>query len=502
LEGIWGKDHTLYDLCDRYGILMMVGWSCHWEHEQYLGKPVDERFGGIASPQDIDFIAQSWNDQVIWLRNHPSIFVWTVGSDKIPHPDLELRYIATFEKYDPARPYLASTGGVGSEQAIIGSEVIVSDISGPTGVKMLGPYAYTPPVYWYEDKKRGGAYGFNTETGPGVQVPVLESLKKMIPTEHLWPIDEYWDFHCGLNEFSHLDRFYEALEERYGPVDNIEQFDCKAQVMNYELIRPMFEAFRVNEGIATGVVQWMLNAAWPKMYWQLYDWYLNPNGAFYGTKKACEPLQLVYNYSSRSVFIVNSTRRSSENLTAEIRIFDLHSNEIICNNQEVYAEPQSSIEIFALPDFPDISATYFLDMRLIEKDGKQVASNFYWLSTKSDALDYDAKVDPWEYYTPSKQYADFTSLNSLSPTSVNISRQMKIDNNKLTVVLENIGDSIAFGVTLDIIDENTGKAVVPVFWQDNYIALLPGQRRIINAGLKRDTSNIKLDVKGWNIETK
>jgi exo-1,4-beta-D-glucosaminidase len=481
---------------------MMVGWSCHWEHEQYLGKPVDERFGGIASPQDIDFIAQSWNDQVIWLRNHPSIFVWTVGSDKIPHPDLELRYIATFEKYDPARPYLASTGGVGSEQAIIGSEVIVSDISGPTGVKMLGPYAYTPPVYWYEDKKRGGAYGFNTETGPGVQVPVLESLKKMIPTEHLWPIDEYWDFHCGLNEFSHLDRFYEALEERYGPVDNIEQFDCKAQVMNYELIRPMFEAFRVNEGIATGVVQWMLNAAWPKMYWQLYDWYLNPNGAFYGTKKACEPLQLVYNYSSRSVFIVNSTRRSSENLTAEIRIFDLHSNEIICNNQEVYAEPQSSIEIFALPDFPDISATYFLDMRLIEKDGKQVASNFYWLSTKSDALDYDAKVDPWEYYTPSKQYADFTSLNSLSPTSVNISRQMKIDNNKLTVVLENIGDSIAFGVTLDIIDENTGKAVVPVFWQDNYIALLPGQRRIINAGLKRDTSNIKLDVKGWNIETK
>jgi len=181
LEGIWGKDHSLYDLCDRYGILMMVGWSCHWEHEQYLGKPVDERFGGITSPEDIDLMAKSWTDQVIWLRNHPSILVWAVGSDKIPHPDLERRYIDTFEKYEPTRPYLASTGGVGSEQAIIGSEVIVSDVSGQTGVKMLGPYAYTPPVYWYEDKKRGGAYGFNTETGPGVQVPVLQSLKKMIP---------------------------------------------------------------------------------------------------------------------------------------------------------------------------------------------------------------------------------------------------------------------------------------------------------------------------------
>ncbi|MCP4258670.1 MAG: glycoside hydrolase family 2 [Planctomycetes bacterium] len=502
LEGIWGKDHTLYDLCDKYGILMMVGWSCHWEHEQYLGKPVDERFGGIASPEDIDLIAQSFSDQVIWLRNHPSIFVWTVGSDKIPHPELERSYIETFEKYDPARPYLASTGGVGSEQAIIGSEIIVSDISGPTGVKMLGPYAYTPPVYWYQDRKRGGAYGFNTETGPGAQIPVLESLKKMIPAEHLWPIDEYWDFHCGLNEFSNLDRFRHALEKRYGPVDNVEQFAYKAQIMNYELVRPMFEAFRANEGIATGVVQWMLNAAWPKMYWQLYDWYLNPTGAFYGTKKACEPLQLIYNYSSRSIFLVNSTRRSSENLTAEIRIFDLHSNEIFHNKQTVCTEPQSSKEIFALPDFPDITATYFLDMRLIEKDGTQKASNFYWLSTKSDVLDYDAKVDPWEYYTPSKQYADFTLLNSISRTTVTIHKKMSKDNNRLTVELENVGKSIAFGIKFDIIDDKTGEAIVPVFWQDNYISLLPGQRRTVYAELNKDASNVKIDVQGWNVDVK
>ena len=502
LEGIWGKDHTLYDLCDRYGILMMVGWSCHWEHEQYLGKPVDERFGGIASPEDIDLMAKSFSDQVIWLRNHPSIFVWAIGSDKIPHPLLERRYIATFEKYDPGRPYLASTGGVGSEQAIIGSDVIVSDISGPTGVKMLGPYAYTPPLYWYEDKNRGGAYGFNTETGPGVQVPVLQSLKKMIPAGHLWPIDEYWDFHCGLNEFSHLNRFYKALEERYGPVDNIEQFDRKAQIMNYELIRPMFEAFRVNEGIATGVVQWMLNAAWPKMYWQLYDWYLNPTGAFYGTKKACEPLQLIYNYSSRSVFLVNSTRRSREDLTAEIRIFDLHSNEIFHKKQTVCTGPQSSKEIFTLLDFPDITATYFLDMRIIEKDGTQIASNFYWLSTKSDVLDYQAKVDPWEYYTPSKQYADFTLLNSLSPTTVTMRREIQTDNNRLTIELENVGENIAFAVKLDIIDDKTGEAVVPVFWQDNYIALLPDERRTIHAEFNKNASNIKLDVQGWNAEVK
>ncbi|MHC4073681.1 MAG: glycoside hydrolase family 2 protein, partial [Planctomycetota bacterium] len=167
LEGIWGKDHTLYDLCDKYGILMMVGWSCHWEHEQYLGKPVDDRYGGVTSSEDIDLISKSWQDQVIRLRNHPSIYVWAVASDKVPKPELEQKYIETFKKCDPSRPYLASTGGVGSEQQIIGEDVVVSEISGCSGVKMLGPYAYTPPVYWYTDKKRGGAYGFNTETGPG-----------------------------------------------------------------------------------------------------------------------------------------------------------------------------------------------------------------------------------------------------------------------------------------------------------------------------------------------
>jgi exo-1,4-beta-D-glucosaminidase len=175
---------------------------------------------------------------------------------------------------------------------------------------------------------------------------------------------------------------------------------------------------------------------------------------------------------------------------------------MVCNNQKVCAEPQLSKEIFKLPDFSDITATYFLDMRLIEKDGKQIASNFYWLSTESDVLDYETKVAPWEYYTPSKQYADFTLLNSLSPTTVMIRRKMQPDNSRLVVELENIGGSIAFGVKYDIVDGETGEPVVPVFWQDNYIALLPGERRTIHAGFAGDASSIKLDVQGWNVETK
>jgi len=502
LEGVWGKDQTLYDLCDRYGIMMMVGWSCHWEHEQYLGKPVDERFGGITSPEDIDLIAKSWTDQVLWLRNHPSIFAWTLGSDKVPHPDLERRYNQTFEKYDQTRPYLASAGGVGSEQAIIGSEAIVSDVSGPTGLKMLGPYAYTPPVYWYQDTKRGGAYGFNTETGPGAQVPVLETLKKMIPSEELWPVGDCWDFHCGLNEFSNLDRFRQALESRYGPATTVEQFAYRAQILNYELIRPMFEAFRVNKPKATGVVQWMLNAAWPKLYWQLYDWYLIPTGAFYGTKKACQPCQLIYNYSNRAVLLANDTLGLLKNLLAEIRIFDLEANEVLRKILNIDGKPESIQELLTLPDLPGISVTYFLDLRLFDSDGTQISSNFYWLSTKADILDYEAKVNPWEYYTPSKQFADFTLLNSLASTTLAVQHGLRTENDRniLTVELTNIGHSIAFAIELNAIDANTGAGIAPVFWQDNYLTLLPAESRTIEAAFSKTASNVSLDIHGWNLD--
>ena len=154
----------------------------------------------------------------------------------------------------------------------------------------------------------------------------LEGLKKMIPTDQLWPMGESWNYHCGRYEFADLSRFNAAINARYGAPANLEEFDVKAQAMNYELIRPMFEAFQVNKKHATGVIQWMLNAAWPKMYWQLYDYYLMPNGAFYGTQKACQPLNLIYNYGDNQVYFVNDHLHAVDNLQARIRIYDIQSN--------------------------------------------------------------------------------------------------------------------------------------------------------------------------------
>jgi exo-1,4-beta-D-glucosaminidase len=510
-ENIWGKDGTLYDLCDEHGILMMVGWSCQWEHEQYLGKPVDERYGGVVSPEDIELVSQSWQDQLLWLRNHPSIYVWAVASDKTCAPDLEKRYMEIFRTHDRRRPYLASTGGVGSEQAIVTRERIVSEISGCSGMKMLGPYEYTPPVYWYTDTRRGGAYGFNTETSPGAVMPTLESLKRMLPPEHLWPIDEHWHFHCGLNEFATLDQYHSALAKRYGEANTVEEFARKAQTLNYELMRPMFEAFRINHGRATGVIQWMLNAAWPKMWWQLYDWYLMPTGAFYGAKKACEPLQLIYNYGDHSIYIVGwavPTIRGSDaqesvgtahptSLTADIRLYNIESRLFLAAHFPVDAGHGMSKSILKLPHIETLSRTYFLSLRLLNAAGAQIADNFYWLSTKPDVLDYEAKVTPWEYYTPSKGYADLTMLNSLPPAHVDMTH--RIEEGTITVELANPSDKIAFFIELLLTDAVAGEPIIPIFWQDNYVTLLPNETKTLTATFPPAERQPLLTIRGWNL---
>lgn len=496
-ENIWGRDSTLYDLCDEYGILVMVGWSCQWEHEQYLGKPVDERYGGVVSPEDIDLVSRSWQDQLLWLRNHPSICAWAVASDKTCAPDLEKRYIEIFREDDPTRPYLASTGGVGSEQAIVTKERIVSEVSGCSGMKMLGPYEYTPPIYWYTDTRRGGAYGFNTETSPGAVVPTLESLKRMLSPEHLWPVDESWHFHCGLNEFTTLDQYRNALTRRYGEAKTLEEFARKAQVLNYELMRPMFEAFRVHRGRATGVIQWMLNAAWPKMWWQLHDWYLMPTGAFYGAKKACEPIQLIYNYGDRSIYLVHDAPRESKSLTGDIRVYDIESRLVLAVHLPVDGRQSPSECLFKLPPLQTVTKTYFLSLRLLDAVGALVADNFYWLSTKPDVLDYEAKVTPWEYYTPSRGYADLTMLNSLPPADVDVTHH--IEEGAVTVKLTNRSDRIAFFIELLFVDAIAGEPVVPIFWQDNYVTLLPNETRTVTGTFDPAECAPSLTVRGWNL---
>lgn len=488
LEGFWGTNNDLYDLCDENGILMMAGWSCQWENDEYFGRHVDD-FGGIESPDDIKLIAQSWEDQIKWLRNHPAIFLWMYGSDRIPRPALENEYVRILETIDTTRPVLAAASDKTSE------------ITGRTAVKMRGPYDYVPPVYWWADKTRGGAFGFNTEIGPGAGVPPVESIKKMIPANHLWPVDSIWNYHCSILTFNNLKNYNNAIEKRLGSPSNLEDYCVKAQYLNYESARSMYEAHKANKYKATGVIHWMLNTAWPKLWWQLYDYYLNPTGGFYGIKKACEPVHIMLNYDNNKIIVNNSTSSSQNDLKAEIRIVNYDMSEKLYQRVKLSLSPDETKPVFRIPQIDGLSKTYFIDLKL-KQDSKIISTNFYALSSKQDVL--DTANATW-YMTPLKEYMDLTDLNNLSKIELTVKKIITIKSNKVEVAAEvfNNTRSLAFHVELSVKKGKGGETVLPINWDDNYFSLLPGEKRIIKGTFNKEDLNGKspeLNVTGWNIK--
>jgi exo-1,4-beta-D-glucosaminidase len=486
LEGFWGASQRLYDLADRKGILVMTGFSCQWEWDHYLGKAQDDQtYGAAKSPQDAELLTGYLRDQVRWLRNHPSVLVWLVGSDKLPWPHVEKRYREVLHELDPGRPYLASAKGWTSE------------VSGPTAVKMLGPYNYVTPNYWYEDRQHGGAYGFNTETGPGPQVPTLASLRKMLPPDKLWPINEAWSFHCAEHEYSDLSLFLNAFNHRYGQARSVEEFAYKAQAASYEAMRAMFEAFGAHKPRTTGVIQWMLNGAWPKLYWQLYDYFLMPTGAFYGARKGSQPQTLVYDYADRGVYLVNDTLGAVRG-AAQVTVLDLAGKTVVSRQAAASVGANAATRLLELPPLDTGSPVYFLSLRLRGPQGQAVADNFYWLSSKPDVLDPAHNTEP---YMPNKSFADFTALADLPPAKVKLTSAFQRGGGQVT--LTNSSDKLAFFLELQLNRGDSKEPVAPVFWDDNYLSLLPGESRTVtvrfaDADLRGAQPTVALT--GWNLD--
>jgi exo-1,4-beta-D-glucosaminidase len=484
LEGVWGSSPRLYDLADENGLLIMVGWSCQWEWADYLGGKTDPHYGGFLTAANMTLATNYLHDQVFWLRNHPSILMWVLGSDMLPSPELEKRYDALLAVIDPTRPALKSCGSVSS------------DVSGPSAVKMNGPYDYVTPNYWYEDTQNGGAFGFNTETGPGPQPPPLETLQRMFPADHLWPVDDYWRFHAGRGNFHTINRYMRAFDARYGGAKSAPEFAFKSQAANYEAIRAMYEAFAVNRPHTTGIIQWMLNASWPKLYWQLYDYYLVPGGAFYGVKKGAAPVAIIYNYKDHGVYLSNQSAHSFTNYQTRITVYDLNSKRILKETVVDSSPAGSSQKIADLSKIDPGTPVYFVDLEGDDRfSPASVADNFYWLSTKPDIL--DEEKTQW-FVTPDKSFADFTSLANLPVASVKAISFLE-SKGKAEVKLTNTGNTLAFFIEAKIVGAKSKQILTPVFWDDNYISLPPGAQRVLHVKFPPgETPELKLQ--GWNVK--
>ena len=496
------ETQAFYDLADKYGIFVMAGWCCcdmwerwnEWGNEQYKVAQASQR------------------DQVRLLRNHPSMLVWLNGSDNPPIPSVESMYLRIEKEELWPNPTLSSASAT------------PTTVTGPSGVKMTGPYDYVPPNYWLVDTKLGGAWGFNTETSPGPAIPPPVSLRKFLPPDKLWPQNEVWGFHEGGERFQTLNFYNTSLEHRYGAPRDLNDFIRKAYAMDYEGERAMFEAYARNKFSSTGVIQWMLNDAWPSLIWHLYDYYLVPAGGYYGSKIANEPTHILYSYNDRSVAVVSeNSALSAVAVTATLYNFDGTQKWTQASTVDVTRDKAKVA--FTVPQPDDLSTTYFLKLTA-SSGGKVVSENFYWLSTKPDEMDW--RKTAGTATTPQDTYADMTALQSLPPVTLRVQTKAaaspcatpfavrpqaapstprvaasECDGGFLyqQVTVSNPTKTLAFMVHLRLV-KSDGEDVVPTFFDDNFVSLLPGESRMI--GVRYRVTDLgrtaaHFEVSGWNV---
>jgi exo-1,4-beta-D-glucosaminidase len=443
-------DAELLAHCDRDGVLVIGGFCCcdHWEKW-------DE-----WKQEDYGVAEESLRSEVRRLRNHPSLIAWWYGSDFPPPRHVEERYLAVLA--EERWPNAAHSSAAAK----------ATELTGPSGMKMAGPYDYVPPNYWHTDTERGGAFGFATEIGPGPAIPPVDTLLDMLGAEHAWPPDECWTLHSGGGPFKDRDIFDDALAKRYGAPRDLDDYVYKAQLACYEAERAMFEAYTRRKYGATGVIQWMLNNAWPSLIWHLWDHSLRAAGGYFGTKKACEPVHIQYDAGLHTVSVVSDSMTATPELVARARVLDLDLSERFQFEATLQVPADGAVELCVLPDVATFGSTSFLHLELSEPSGVVQSRNFYWLSSQPDVVDF-AQAN-W-YTAPLTGFADYSALAALPPAELTLEPAAREPSAaELHVTLKNVGRTLAFFTRLRLLDAR-GRELAPAYFSDNYVSLLPGE---------------------------
>jgi len=446
-----------YDTCDRMGVMVT---------QQIFGRSIpDEKLA-------IDCI----EDTLLRIRNHPSLVHFLGHDETYPTPALDQAYRDLISKHQLNRTYQPHSGAfdVGERRQTGGTR---------TGTRELWTYA-TPAHYYL--KKEDGAWGFAQSGGIGGVVSPYESMRRMMPKEDLWPpFTESWSFHTVIQGGQYFDEMVKALNRRYGPSKGIEEFCRKSQALNYESARGMFEAYGRNKYSATGITTWKYDAAWPASpTWQYVDWHLIAGGAYYGAKKACEPLHIQYSYDDRSVWVVNSHSSSFAGLRAAARVLDFDLKERFSRIVSIDVAADGKSRAFVV-DWPtDMTRTFYVFLELTDTAGKLISTNRYWLSTAPDTPGTPTGRDQ-VFRANHKSLADFTALERLGKTTVAVSAEFQRHGVETAgnIRVRNTGKALAFLVNLGVLKGAGGEEASPAYWDDNYFSLLPGEERTLSVRL-------------------
>ncbi|KAK4152185.1 glycoside hydrolase [Chaetomidium leptoderma] len=481
LEG--KNEHPLlYDLADQLGVLLLAGWECCDKWEAWSYNP-DLAVSPTPVWTDDDYrVAEAgMRHEAGMMQPHPSVMGFVVGSDFWPDERATEGYLRAFAGVDWQMPVLGSASKRG-----------FSPLTGPSGLKMDGPYDWVPPNYWWDTdetagSRLGAAVGFGSELGAGVGTPELASLRRFLSPadlEDLWRSPNKSLFHMSreTSQFETREIYNAGLWQRWGAPTSLDDYLIKAQLMDYEATRAQVEAYTAMwnaERPATGLVYWMLNNAWPALHWNLWDYYMRPAGSYFGAKVGGRQENVAFDYVRRNVWLVNRALDREGERSVDVQVMDMHGKVVYENRFVTTTAPNTSKNILSLGDaLANVTEAVFLRLILSDahRGGNVLSRNVYWVAKEVDVLEWEQS--DW-YFTPVSKYSDYTALNKLAPARVTVFG-VRDKHDVAEIVLENKSDVPAFFISLDLVDRH-GKDVLPVEWDDNYVTLWPGEKMTLRA---------------------
>ncbi len=443
------SEPEFYDLADENGMMVLNDF---WQSTQDFQ----------VEPQDPALFLANMRDTVKRYRNHPSIVVWFGRNEGVPYPLLNEGMDDVIAELDGTRWFTGSSNNVNLQGS--------------------GPYNYRPPEGYFTDL----ASGFSVETGTP-SLSTLGAIEASVPAADRWPLSDtlaYHDWHFSGNGDSKT--FMAALDTMFGPATSLADFERKAQMMNLETHKAIYEGFLGHLWTKnSGRLLWMTHPSWPSNSWQLYSSDYDTSAAYYGAKHAAEPIHVQLNLPGNELVVVNTTRNDVRGLRAEVRVNDLAGRALFSSTQNLDA-PANQTTIRAPVPLAGLfarSPMLLVSLRLSDAHGALLSDNLYWRGR-----------DP----------AAYRALGTMADVPIDVASSPLTTGNgegMLALTLRNTGTVPALNTRVTLLDAQ-GARILPAYYTDNYIGLLPGERRTVEArfplagGVPRYVS-----IDGWNVAT-
>ncbi|KAM7215671.1 Glycoside hydrolase superfamily [Rhypophila decipiens] len=487
----------LYEVADRLGLLLMVGWECcdkweAWSYNQDLAVPTP-----VWNDADYVIANASMAHEALMLQTHPSVFVYLIGSDYWPDTKATPMYINALKAADWQVPVLASASKRSYPKEL-----------GPSGLKMEGPYDWVPPNYWYDIEpsrsRLGAAFGFGSEQSAGGSTPALSSLKKFLSQsdlDDLWknPDKELFHMSTDTSQFHQRSIQNAGIWKRWGAPSSLEDYLTKVQITDYEANRAMFEGFSAMWNAkrpATGVIYWMLTGAFPSLHWNLWDYYMHPAGGYFGTKVGSRMEHVAYDYVKKDVYLINHSLNLQGSRTVSLQVLDTSGKVTYNNTVSTSTKPNTSKSIVSLSSaLNNIKDVVFLRLVLADDKGNVLSRNVYWIAKSVDTLNWN---DSDWFYTPVSKYADYTALNKLATTNVSATVGKNTADQTTSITLENLSTGPAFFVSLNLVDSK-GEDILPLTWSDNYVTIFPKEKVTVSFQNLGNNKPAAVQISGKNM---